>query len=391
MAKKPSLQSLLLAAASLTAACVAAALLFGVYTSFPESAVAGGLARRDLLLRLAVAAAISAAAGLIISSIALNAWIGNPMSRLVAAAKLLAEGRTGAARTMDQNILVREIDELWRTVHEMAANQTMLMRYVRDTSERVSSSTGALRAVIEEAGKGITQSSHAISQLSDNIRSVSQTTQEASNSSQQTVTNAQEGSALVNDMVTVMKEAQFSVTESAGYIGAMSKRSMEIQKILDAITKISTQTHVLSLNAGIEAVRAGEAGAGFSVVAEEIRRLAQHSGDSSRQIEELVQKMQEDTKLAIDRSVKGSRKVTEGYRMTQEAQKRFAVIASEISQMTSQTKWMAAHVEAVATSLRQAAATDANHTKSIDQVTASTKELAKVVDDLKAVIEQFAR
>ena len=345
----------------------------------------GGSAWQTSLGTLYLVGLVGCLFSALLSLIATQYLILAPLRRLTQFTRDLADGKRFAFEA-NYETEAEELSLIGRSIREMSLNQQMLLRLVQEASGSVSTSAHSLEGITQRAFNHIGEAVSGINQIAESIDSVSKNTQAAAVSSRQAVKDAQEGRSLVVEMVQVMKDAQFAVTESAGFITALGKRSGQIAKIVDEITRLADQTNVLSLNAAIEAVRAGEAGKGFGVVAAEVGKLAESSAKSAQQVTALMEKVHEETQSAVDRSVKAGRKVTEGYRLIQEMEKRFLTITEEVNQMTYQMQWMADHIDAIAASVKNATASSAEQSAAMEQISSNSKELAQVVEKLRLLI-----
>lgn len=282
-----------------------------------------------------------------------------------------------------------EVGQLGQSLNRFLESLSHLVRQIRQSSEQVASSAKSLQQITQQSSANINQAVQVMSQISQNTSQVAQSTQAAANSSQHVGKSAEDGGRLAIHVVEKMKEAQSSVAAAAGFIHELGKRSDQIGKIVDVITKIADQTNLLSLNAAIEAARAGESGRGFAVVADEIRKLAETSADSTQQIIHLIREVQEETRHAIETTEKGNREVADGYRLTMEAEKLFSTIAREVSQMTHQMTQVASNTEEVAASTEEATASSEEQSAAMEQVATNARELGQVVEKLRTLVGEF--
>jgi len=123
----------------------------------------------------------------------------------------------------------------------------------------------------------------------------------------------------VEQTLVKMKVIAESVRETAGKVEELGKRSDQIGRIVGVINDIADQTNLLALNAAIEAARAGEQGRGFAVVADEVRKLAERTTMSTKEIATMIEAVQGDTRLAVEAMEQGTRQVAKGVATTQKA------------------------------------------------------------------------
>jgi methyl-accepting chemotaxis protein len=172
--------------------------------------------------------------------------------------------------------------------------------------DEVSSAAGELAVMAEDSAEGSRQQetavnsiASAIEEMAASIREIEQQAEHTRLSSERANTLAVEGEAVVQDAVKEMAGIDASVQQSAQLIAQLAERSRQIDSIIHAIEAISDQTNLLALNAAIEAARAGEHGRGFSVVADEVRTLAQRSHDAAAEVAGQIEKIQAEIAAAV--------------------------------------------------------------------------------------------
>jgi len=207
-----------------------------------------------------------------------------------------------------------------------------------------------------------------------------------------------------------MQSIHVSVTESNQKIQTLHERSQQITSILDVITGIADQTNLLALNAAIEAARAGEHGKGFAVVADEVKKLAEQSQTSAKQIFELIHSIQLETEQSVTIMAKVSEDVQNGLQVSDEAISKFQVILTsmndimpKMNEVSSASDQMSASVQEVAaitedlafsaqgnaTASEDVAASTEEQLASMEEINASAQALAHMADELKQLISQF--
>jgi methyl-accepting chemotaxis protein len=209
-----------------------------------------------------------------------------------------ADGDLTSEAKVTENIIGNVAD----AINLMFENISEVINKIRDSSVRVSSAANQIQAGSEALSAGsqrqledITNTTSAVQEMAINIEQVANNAEATAVASTRARESAEDGRAKVLEVVDGMEGIRSSVLSTLRQIKRLGDRSMEISTIVETITKIAAQTDMLALNAAIEAARAGEHGRGFSVVAEEVRRLAERSAEAAHEIEELVSAIQTET------------------------------------------------------------------------------------------------
>ena len=256
--------------------------------------------------------AFSLVVGLLIVATALTvlfAWlltrsITVPISQALEAAEEVAEGNLTRPIKVDGN------DEAGRLLAAMAKMQDKL----RDTLQRIAgsatqlaSAAEELNAVTDESARGLTQQNNeieqaatAVNEMTSAVEEVARNAVSTSEASRNATTSAGDGRDLVQETVSAIERMSGDVQATATLIGDLANESRDIGKVLDVIRGLADQTNLLALNAAIEAARAGEAGRGFAVVADEVRALAHRTQQSTSEIERMIGSIQAGTEHAVD-------------------------------------------------------------------------------------------
>lgn len=259
----------------------------------------------------------------------------------------------------DQALQVASISE------ELAASAEQTSR----TSEEIARTIQEVAGWAAAQQQATQENARALEELSAGIQRIAESSSTLHDTTQVTTERAQRGNESIQLAVDEMNRVDRMFLETTGLMEKLLARSEEIGNITQVISRISAQTNLLSLNAGIEASRAGESGRGFAVVAAEIRRLAEQSKSSTEQIREIIEKMQADTSAAAASVHSGARTVKAGRDRVAEAGDAFRGILSEIEQT-------ALHIEEVSAVS--------------EQMSASSEEISATVEDLSRIAGQAA-
>jgi methyl-accepting chemotaxis protein len=256
------------------------------------------------------------------------------------------------------------------TIQQIASGTVQQADSVSRAGDSVGQMTGAIEDVANGAQQQATAASNAseiTNQLAQAIQQVAGNAQAVLRESNNAASAARKGSQKVEDTLTGMQNIKQQVGASAEKVREMGSRSEQIGKIVVTINDISSQTNLLALNAAIEAARAGEAGKGFAVVADEVRKLAERSSLATSEIGELVQSIQYTVNEAVLAMEQGNKEVEVGVSIANEA----GVALNEIMSATDR----------VNTEAEQAVAAS-------EEMEASASELVNAVDQVSSVIEQ---
>jgi twitching motility protein PilJ len=210
------------------------------------------------------------------------------------------------------NYSIDALRDLVTTINN-TANQ--VRRAVRKTQNM----TGELAEASDAQASKISAASNSITEISKSMSEVSERASDSAEVARKSVTIAHNGSETVRQTIGGMETIREQIQETSKRIKRLGESSQEIGDIVNLITEISDQTNILALNAAIQASMAGEAGRGFAVVADEVQRLAERTGDATKQIEALVKTIQADTNEATVSMEQSTANVVKGAKLTENA------------------------------------------------------------------------
>jgi len=190
---------------------------------------------------------------------------------------------------------------------------------VRTAVRKTQNTTGQLAEASDAQASQITAASNAITVISQSMSQVSERAADSAEVARKSVSIAHKGGETVRQTIEGMEIIREQIQETSKRIKRLGESSQEIGDIVNLITEISDQTNILALNAAIQASMAGEAGRGFAVVADEVQRLAERTGDATKQIEALVKTIQADTNEATVSMEQSTTNVVKGAKLTENA------------------------------------------------------------------------
>jgi len=221
----------------------------------------------------------------------------------------------------------------------MLDNFTKVLERVRKAAIDVQTNANDILISSEEMASGanqqdqeITNTSSAVEELTVSMKQVSNNAEASAEAARRALDAAEQGNRSVRDTLEGMQRIRSSVQATAKKIKSLGDRSLEISEIVNVINDITEQTNLLALNAAIEAARAGEAGRGFAVVADEVRKLAEHSRNATKDISALIKSIQAETNEAVVVMEEGTKEVEVGARLADQAGKALEAISSVVRQ-----------------------------------------------------------
>ena len=343
--------------------------------------------------------AVATVAIVIISVVATNFIIGKKIDMLCEIINSMQKISKGDLRIEDLQIRSEdEIGLLAQGINEMQKELQNLIKNVSQNADKVSSSSHELTEVTQQATETVSFMSQntaamgedaavlafMVNELEETIRDMRtkmHVLHESSNAMDEvakgSAANAAIGKEKSDFAIDVMKTVSQGVQDSARMVGELGKRSDEIGQIVGTISSIAEQTNLLALNAAIEAARAGEHGRGFAVVSDEVRKLAEQSGEAASNIAELIHSIQEDTNSAVASIEKGAEGVKAGMESVLATGEAFKGIEEQAEKLAVTVKSSREYIEAVNTSSH----TILDSVENVHEITSKTEEVSNSVTE----------
>ncbi|QGA48047.1 methyl-accepting chemotaxis protein [Pseudomonas brassicacearum] len=327
--------------------------------------------------------------------------ITKPIANALDAAEEIAKGN------LTRPIVVDGSDEAGRLLRAMSTMQEKL----RDTLQRISgsatqlaSAAEELNSVTDESARGLTQQNNeieqaatAVNEMTSAVEEVARNAVSTSEASKNATTSAGDGRDLVQETVSAIERMSADVQGTATLIGNLANESRDIGKVLDVIRGLADQTNLLALNAAIEAARAGEAGRGFAVVADEVRALAHRTQQSTSEIERMIGSIQSGTEHAVDSMRNSTERAESTLNIARGAGMSLDTINTAIVEINERNLVIASAAEEQAQVAREVdrnlvnirdlsvqSATGAN------QTSAASAELSRLAVDLNSMVGRFS-
>jgi len=283
-------------------------------------------------------------------------------------------------------------DELRKLVVAVSASA----QQVSKATSEAGAITKKLLAAAQQQSKEIYHAGDAVELMTTSIKEVDASAARSADAARQTLEVTAQGTLAVQNSITGMDGIREQIQETSKRIKRLGESSQEIGEIVDLISDITEQTNVLALNAAIQAASAGEAGRGFSVVAEEVQRLAERSADATKQIGLLVKAIQNDTHDAVAAMEQTTQGVVEGAKLADAAGQSLreieqntlglANLVSSISVSTQMQTEMARELADVTNAILQITE---QTTEGTNRTSASVAEVEKLATELRSSVSGF--
>ena len=311
----------------------------------------------------------------------------------------LADGDLTVQASVTEDVTGAIADSINFTIEELRT----LVRGINSATDQVTKATQETQAISnrlyeasQRQNREIQQASASVLQMAQSINEVSQTANQSARVAQQSLAAAEKGGHVVQNQIAGMNEIRSQIQDTSKRIKRLGESSMEIGEIVELISDITEQTNVLALNAAIQAASAGEAGRGFTVVAEEVQRLAERSGEATKQIEAIVKTIQADTQDAVAAMEKSTVGVVEGTKLSDAAGQALTEIQSVsrdladlISRISAQTQMQSTSVTDVTRGMQGILRITEETTEGTKQTNVSIGQLTKLAAELRSSVAGF--
>jgi len=311
----------------------------------------------------------------------------------------LADGDLTVQASVTEDVTGAIADSINFTIEELRT----LVKGINNATDQVAKATTDAQAIShrlfeasQRQNKEIQQASGSVLQMAQSINEVSQSAAQSARVAQQSLAAAEKGGQAVQNQIAGMNEIRTQIQDTAKRIKRLGESSLEIGEIVELISDITEQTNVLALNAAIQAASAGEAGRGFTVVAEEVQRLAERSGEATKQIDAIVKTIQADTQDAVAAMEKSTVGVVEGTKLSDAAGQALDEIrrvsrelAELIGGISAQTQRQSASVSEVTRGMQGILKITEETTEGTKQTNVSISQLTKLAAELRSSVAGF--
>ena len=311
-------------------------------------------------------------------------------------------------------------------VAEGSGNQAQSVTEIVQVMDQMAMSIQQVAAGAGEQSKNVINTTDMVNDMVNKVDTMAEGMEQVKQAAEQNGAVAESGGKSVDKTVDGMLRVKEAVFDTAQRIQELGQQSQKIGEIIQVIDDIAEQTNLLALNAAIEAARAGEHGKGFAVVADEVRKLAERSGNATKEIAQLITDIQRGTEVAVESMGVGTKEVEEGVSLAQEAGQSLSEIVAgvkntgenvnrimelindilsgsqEVSKAvnnvaaiteenTAAAEEMSASAQQVNSSMQNVASVSEENASAAEEVSASTEELTASIEEISASSEQLAR
>lgn len=326
--------------------------------------------------------------------------IVGPLQKVVAVARRIADGDLSTNLAVDRR---DELGQLTQAMQQMSESLRSLLTRLSDGISQLATAAEEMSAVTEQTSVGVGQQkletdqvATAMNEMTATVQDVARNAESAAHSAASADLQAQQGHSVVKQTVGRIEELARSVGDSAEAIERLKHHSAGIGNVLDVIKSVADQTNLLALNAAIEAARAGEAGRGFAVVADEVRSLARRTQQSTSEIEQLIVALQTGTEGAVqvmgkscelaDQTVEAAQLAGEALTAINDAVSSIQHMNQQIATASEQQSAVAEEINRSVSNIREVADQSAAAT---EQTSAASSDLARLGSELQAQVGRF--
>lgn len=336
----------------------------------------------------------------VIAAWVITRQIVTPLQQTLSIVERVADGDLSHDLIVDRR---DEMGQLQTSIQRMTVNLRQLIGGIRDGVTQIASAAEELSAVTEQTSAGVNsqkvetdQVATAMHEMTATVQEVARNAEEASEAAVAADQQAREGDRVVNEAITQIERLASEVGNSTEAMSELKRESDKIGSVLDVIKSVAQQTNLLALNAAIEAARAGEAGRGFAVVADEVRSLAQRTQKSTEEIEQLIAGLQSGTQQ-VATIMDNSRELTvSSVELTRRAGSSLENITKTVSaiqamnqQIAAAAEEQSATAEEINRSILNVRDVSEQTSAASEETAASSVELARLGNHLQVMVSKF--
>ncbi len=302
----------------------------------------------------------------------------------------IASALKGAILFKQRDALIQNVAQNAAKISDVSDKLTITVNSTKDAMNQIAQSMSQVAKGASEQAQVVNQAALSIDNMANASQKIAEDANTGNTFAAQAANDAQEGAFLSSSTVKDMNEIKQMVGNASEKVKEMSKHSDKISSIVETIEDIASQTNLLALNAAIEAARAGEHGKGFAVVADEVRKLAEKSSLSAKEIAGLVITIQQSISEAVKSMAQSDAEVSNGVSQANKANQALANIQQAADQVYKRVNEISESAGNIATQASQMASAVENIASVTEENTSATEEVNASVEEINAEMEEMA-